>query len=363
MNTTATIVEQNDNKKSPVALDPAWRTMLAQYNHSSKWRSIWQLTNTILPFGFIVFLLYWTFGINFWLTIALSSLAAGFQVRIFIFFHDCGHGAFFKSRKLNNVVGVICGLICITPYEDWRHLHSMHHATSGNLDRRAAHQSRPVNLKTFIQEGYGLLLLTTGEYQELDRRSQFFYRVYRHPLFLLLFIPPVQFLFLQRFPAAGGGKRERRSVLFTNLFFLAETLIMSFTVGVGPFLIVTLLITSQATIVGVWLFYVQHQFEEAYWKPQAEWSYETAALAGSSFYKLPKVLQWFSGNIGFHHIHHLSPRIPNYYLARCQANYQPFQQVNAITLRSGLRSIKLNLWCEEQQKMISFKQLKEMSYK
>lgn len=310
-----------------------------------------------------MFLLYWTLSINFWLTLALSPLAAGFQVRIFIFFHDCGHGAFFKSRKLNKVVGIICGLICLTPYEDWRHLHAMHHATSGNLDRRAANQSRPVNLKHYIKEGYGLLLLTTSEYQELDRWSQFLYRVYRHPLFLLVFIPPVQFLFLQRFPAASGGKRERRSVLVTNVFFLAEALIMSFTVGVGPYLIITLLITTEATIVGVWLFYIQHQFEGAYWKPQTEWSYEKAALVGSSYYKLPLILQWFSGNIGFHHIHHLSPRIPNYYLAQCQANYQPFQKVSVITLRSGFRSLKLNLWNEEQQKMISFKQLKGIPFK
>ncbi len=358
MRTTEIIFEQSDIKDRPPTIDPTWRKVLAAYHQPSLWRSIWQLTNTILPFGFIVFLMYYTLSINFWLTLALSPLAAGLQARIFIFFHDCGHGAFFKSRQLNNLVGVICGLICLTPYEDWRHLHAMHHATSGNLDRRAANQSHPVNLKQYIQDGYGLLLLTTGEYQELGRWSQLLYRVYRHPLFLLVLIPPVQFLFFHRFPAAGGGKRERRSVLLTNIVFLVVSLIMSFSVGWGAYLIVTLLVTTQASMVGVWLFYIQHQFEEAYWKPQTEWNYETAALVGSSYYQLPKVLQWFSGNIGFHHIHHLSPRIPNYYLAQCQANYQPFQKVSVITLRKGFRSIKLSLWNDEQQKMVSFKQLK-----
>ncbi len=356
MKNQALILERNDSKSSPT-VNPSWRTATAEYQKPSLWRSLWQLTNTILPFGVILYLMYINLSSNLWLTLALVPLASGLQVRIFIFFHDCGHGAFFKSRMLNNMVGLICGLICLTPYEDWRHLHALHHATSGNLDRRAANQPQPVELKTYIEQGYGLLVLTISEYQQLNRVAQFLYRVYRHPLFLLVLMPPVQFLLFHRFPAAGGGKRERRSVIITNLVFLTVSLIMSFVVGFGAYVTVSLLIIIPTTIIGVWLFYIQHQFEQTYWKPRTEWSYEESALVGSSYYKLPTVLQWFSGNIGFHHIHHLSPRIPNYYLPKCQASYPPFEQANIITLRSGFKSLRLSLWDEDQQKMISFKGL------
>jgi omega-6 fatty acid desaturase (delta-12 desaturase) len=353
-----TIITNPDISKT--STDLSWRAAVSPYFHPNLWRSVWQLTDTIVPFVLTVYLMYTNLSSNLWLTIVLAPLAAGFQIRLFIFFHDCCHGAFFSSRKLNDLVGFICGAICFTPYEDWRHLHVLHHATSGNLDRRAEDQCQPVRLKKYIQDGYGLLILTIPEYLELSPLAQFLYRVYRHPLFLCVLIPPFQFLIFQRFPASIGGKRERRSVLFTNLTLLGISLLMGFTVGWGAYFVVTLLILTPAAIIGVWLFYIQHQFEYAYWKPQPDWKYELAAMAGSSYYKLPRLLQWFSGNIGFHHIHHLSPRIPNYYLSKCHASHVFFQEVNVITLRSGFRSLKLGLWDEAQQKMISFKGLKTL---
>ncbi len=353
---------RNADYKNTKQLTPdSWRAAVAPYQKPSLWRSCWQLANTFIPFLGVLYLMYFTLNINFWLTVALAPLAAGLQLRTFIIFHDCGHGSFFKSRQLNSLVGIITGIICFTPYQDWWHLHAMHHATSGNLDRRSANQSYPAEVMKNIEDGYGLLLFTIQEYQQLNRWQKLGYQLYRHPLFLFGLIPAIQFLIIQRFTVARQGKRERKSVHVTNLALLAISVLMIFLVGFGPFLIVTLLVTIPSSITGVWLFYIQHQFERVYWKPQAEWNYTEAALAGSSFYKLPGVLQWFTGSIGFHHIHHLSPRIPNYYLAKCHAESNlDLQQVSVITLRTGLKSLTLSLWDIEQQKMVGFKQLKNL---
>jgi omega-6 fatty acid desaturase (delta-12 desaturase) len=287
--------------------DPkTWRTLVAPFLHPSPWRSWWQLGSALIPYLGIMVAMYFTLSVNFWITAALGLLAAGLLVRLFIIFHDCGHGAFFKSRRLNDIVGFITGVISYTPYEHWRHLHAMHHATSGNLDKRAANQTYPVKVWKYIEDGYGLLTLTTDEYRQLNRWQKLGYKIYRHPLFLLVFIPPLQFLLFQRMPASTDGPRERRSVHLTNLAWLVITLVLGFTVGFGPYLVVTLLISIPSSIAGVWLFYIQHQYEEMYWKYQDEWNYYESAVLGSSFYKLPAVLQYFSGNIGFHHVHHLN---------------------------------------------------------
>jgi acyl-lipid omega-6 desaturase (Delta-12 desaturase) len=334
-----------------------WKELIAPYRQPSLARSLWQLANTLIPFLALYALMYYTLTFSFWLTLALAPLTAAFLVRLFIIFHDCCHGSFFKSRRLNDLVGVVCGILCITPYDEWRHSHALHHATSGNLDKRAANQTYPVRLRKYIQDGYGILTVTIPEYEQFSRKEKWGYRLYRNPFFLLLLVPPLQFMVFQRYLAVKRGKKERRSVLVTNLAWLAIILVMGFTVGFGPFFLITLLTISLAAIAGVWLFYVQHIYEDVYWKFQNEWDYETSALAGSSFYKLPRILQWFSGNIGFHHVHHLNPRIPNYYLEKCHNSHPAFQNVITLNLRQSVKSMTLTLWDIEQQKMVGFNKL------
>ncbi len=231
----------------------------------------------------------------------LAILAGGFLVRIFIIFHDCGHGSFFQSRRANDILGFVTGVLTFTPYYHWRWQHALHHASSGDLDRR----------------GMGdVWTLTLREYLEASRWKRFAYRVARNPL-VLFTLGPLFLLMVHRFCSPNAGRRERNSVHLTNLALLAVAIGLSLLFGVKAYLLLQLGVLLAAGIAGVWLFYVQHQFEGVYWERSQEWDYATAALQGSSFYKLPKVLQWFSGNIGFHHIHHLSPRIPNYHLEKC----------------------------------------------
>ncbi|MBE0409910.1 MAG: fatty acid desaturase, partial [Anaerolineales bacterium] len=266
-------------------------------------------------------------------------------VRIFIIFHDCGHGSFFKSNKANAIVGFITGVLTLTPYEHWRHDHAIHHASVSNLDRR----------------GVGdVMTLTVKEYLELPYFKKIGYRAMRHPLVLFLLGPPLLFIFGHRIARRGAGKRQRHSVYWTNIAIILILLIVTLTIGLRTYLLVQAPVFLIAFSVGVWLFYIQHQFKGTYWEKQENWDFETAALKGSSFYKLPKLLKWFSGNIGFHHIHHLSPRIPNYNLEKCQNENTIFKDIKPISLLSSLKSIKLHLWDEEQRMLVGFKHLKTL---
>jgi len=325
----------------------AWKAVVAKYQQPAVWRSALQLVNTLVPYVALWYLIYLALPVSYWLTAPLMLLAAGFLVRIFIIFHDCGHGSFFKSRRANDVVGCIAGVLCLTPYFHWRWEHALHHSTSGDLDRRGTGD---------------VWTLTVQEYLAASRWKRFAYRLARNPFVLFLIAPCFLFVIRERFPTAGAGKRERRSVYWTNLGILAVGGGLSLVFGLKAYLIIQLVVVAVAASAGVWLFYVQHQFEGVYWERGENWDYVTAALKGSSFYRLPRVLQWFSGNIGFHHIHHLSPRIPNYYLPKCHAAEPLFQTVKPVTLLSSLKSLTFRLWDERRRKLVGYRALKRVRH-
>jgi len=281
--------------------------------------------------------------VSYWLTGALALLAAGFQVRVFIIFHDCGHGSFFKSGRANHILGFITGVLSFTPYYHWRWEHALHHATAGDLDRRGAGD---------------MWTLTVQEYLEASKWKRFTYRLARNPVILFVLAPVFLFAIKQRFASSKAPRRERRSVLWTNLALLAMATGLSCLLGFKTYLLLQLGVFGAAGSAGVWLFYVQHQFEGVYWERRADWDYCTAALQGSSFYKLPKILQWFSGNIGFHHIHHLSPRIPNYKLEKCHQAEPLFQTVKPVTLFASFKALTFRLWDEQRRKLVGFSVLK-----
>jgi omega-6 fatty acid desaturase (delta-12 desaturase) len=280
-------------------------------------------------------------NVSYWLTLLLAIPTAGFMVRAFIIFHDCGHGSFFKSRKANTILGYITGIITLTPYHHWRHNHAVHHATAADLDRRGTGD---------------VWTATVDEYLSFPRWKKYFYRFYRNPAVMFLLNPVLLFWIGHRF--AGKAKsRERFSVYWTNLTLLGILILANFTIGLKAYFLVQIPIIWIGTAVGVWLFYVQHNFEGVYWERHENWDFVKAGLEGSSFYKLPKVLQWFTGNIGFHHIHHLSPRIPNYKLERCHKE-NPIFQVTPITLLTSLKSLTYRLWDEKGSRLVGYRQLK-----
>jgi omega-6 fatty acid desaturase (delta-12 desaturase) len=323
----------------PTTETPHWRELVRKYQSPDNWRSIWQIVNSIVPYLATLYLMYRSVSISYWLTLALAFPAAGLMTRIFIIFHDCGHGSFFKNPKYNHFVGTICGILTHTPYFQWTREHAIHHATSGDLGRRGAGD---VNT------------LTVREYQELSPFNRLRYRLYRNPIVLFLIGPHYIFLFWYRFTGKHSGKRERNNVWLTNVGMAALYGSIAWAVGVQALLLVMAPVVIIAGAVGVWLFYVQHQYEDTYWRRGKEWDYATAALQGSSYFKLPRILQWFSGNIGFHHIHHLAPKIPNYKLERCHNETPAFQQSPTLTLWASLKSASLKLWDEEQEKMVGF---------
>ena len=323
----------------------AWKQIVIRYQQPSKWRAVWQLVNTLVPFVALWYLMYVFVAVSYWLVVPLAILAGGLMVRLFIIHHDCGHGSFFKSRRANDIWGFITGVLTLTPYQHWRSEHAVHHSSSGNLDRR----------------GIGdIWTLTVREYLECSRWKRLAYRLMRNPVVLFVLGPIYMLLIKHRFPTAGAGPRERRSVHWTNLGILGvgAGLIMVF--GLKPYLVIQLTSVAVAGSAGIWLFYVQHQFEGVYWQRQGQWDYLTAALQGSSFYKLPKILQWFTGNIGFHHIHHLSPRIPNYNLERCHNAEPLFQTVPAVTLFGSLKSLAFRLWDEQRHRLVGFGHLRNI---
>jgi omega-6 fatty acid desaturase (delta-12 desaturase) len=278
----------------------------------------------------------------YWLTLVLAIVAGGFLVRVFILFHDCCHGSFFASRRANTILGYVTGILTFTAFEDWRYAHNRHHATAGNLDRR----------------GVGdIWTMTTEEYETATRRTRLAYRIYRNPF--ILFGPGAALLFLlfQRFSKRGAGKGALRSVWITNLALLLVLAVAVSTIGLRTYLLIQLPVILVGGGVGSWLFYVQHQFEDAYWVRHEHWDSMSVALQGSSYFKLPKILQWFTGNIGLHHIHHVQPSIPNYNLQQCYNEIPVLQAVNTITLKTSLRSLRLGLYDETNKKLVGFRSL------
>lgn len=320
----------------------SWKKVVAEHRKPSLGRSLWQIANTLGSYLALWGLMIWTVGISYWITLALAVVAAGLLARTFIIFHDCGHGSFLGSRRANDCLGFITGVLTFTPYRQWRHLHAVHHATSGDLDRRG-----PGDIWT----------LTVQEYLEASRGKRFAYRLARNPFVLFALAPFYVFLIQQRFPSRLVEKRDRRGVHWTNGALLAIVVLMSLTIGLETYLIIQFPVIMLAAAAGVWLFYIQHQFEGVYWERRPNWHFTDAALRGSSFYKLPRVLQWFTGNIGFHHVHHLSPAIPNYNLERCHRGAMVFQSVTHVTLWSSMRALSFRLWDERRKELVGFGRL------
>ncbi len=314
-----------------------------RYQKPSAALAIWQMVNTFVPYVGLWCLMFFTRTVSWWLTVPLAVLAGAILVRTFIIFHDCGHGSFFRSSKANHLLGAITGVLTFTPYFHWRWEHAIHHSSAGDLDRRGTGD---------------VWTLTVQEYLESSKWKRFAYRLARNPVVLFVIAPLFLFLIQQRVPSLKAPAREQRSVYWTNLALgaMAAGLIALF--GLKAYLIIQLTVLITAGAVGVWLFYVQHQFEGVYWERSEEWDYAEAALKGSSFYKLPKILQWFSGNIGFHHIHHLSPRIPNYNLEKCHQAEPMFQTVKPVTLFSSFKALTFRLWDEQRRKLVGFRGLR-----
>jgi len=318
-----------------------WRKLVARFQVSSARRALWQLINSVIPYVLLWIGMVYALAVSYWLMLPIAILASGFLVRIFIIFHDCGHESFFRTRRANHLTGAVTGLLTLTPYLHWRWHHALHHRTAGNLDTR----------------GVGdIWTLTVEEYLESSRWKRLGYRLARNPLILFIVVPFFIFILAQRLHSGIAPPRERRSVHLTNLAIALAALSVSALIGLKAFLLIQLTVSTIAGGAGIWLFYVQHQFEGAYWQRANKWTYTAAALEGSSFYKLPRILQWFSGNIGFHHVHHLSPRIPNYNLQRChEANsLSLFRRITPITLLASLKSLTFRLWDETRQMYVGF---------
>ena len=335
---------------------PNIRRRLAGYRRPQLRRSVTQLSCSLALF-LCGWLSMWVgLSYSYLFTLALAVPTAGFLARLFMIQHDCGHGSFFRSRRVNDVVGCLLGVLTFTPYHQWRRIHALHHATSGNLDRR----------------GHGdIWLLTSSEYRHLSPLSRLGYRIYRHPLFLFLAAPVLYFVFLQRLSDSSSlsrkkradcahltdfrsGTRERLGVHLTTCLMLGTLVAVAFVVGWRAVLAIHIPIAVLAASIGMWLFHVQHAYETTYWKGHEEWDYFEAAAVGSSYYRLPKILQWFTANIGFHHIHHLDSRIPNYRLPDCFDAFPELRQAQTLTLVGSLRCASLSLWDEDQGRLIRF---------
>ena len=320
----------------------AWTGILAKYRDPSTARSLFEITITVVPF-----LALWTLCAvavtnEYWLGLLLTVPAAAFLVRLFILQHDCGHGALFSKRSLNDWTGRIIGVFTITPYDYWRRTHAVHHATAGNLDQR----------------GIGDVdTLTVREYRALPLKGRALYRLYRHPAVMFGLGPAWLFICQYRLPVGlmRAGIQPWVSTIATNIAIALPVILLIWFMGLVPFLLVQLPITLMAATAGVWLFYVQHQFEETHWSSEGEWNFQHAALHGSSHYDLPAVLRWFSGNIGIHHVHHLSSKIPFYRLPQILRDHPELRDLGRITFMQSLGCVKLVLWDEEAKRLVSFR--------
>lgn len=330
-----------NTKDTPMPADRiAWKRIVARYKGPLGFRSVWQLLNTFVPYFALLAVMVWSLRVSYIITLLLAIPAAGFAVRLFIIAHDCGHRSFFKTKRANDFWGSITSFFVLTPYVYWRNEHARHHASSGDLDRR----------------GIGdIWTLTVSEYSSKPLGIRLLYRLYRHPFVLFALGPLFVFVVKQRYCSGGWtGRAERLSVLRTNLMLVSVLALAHYTLGLKALFLVQFPVVTLAATAGVWLFYVQHQFENGYWARAKEWDFFRMAIEGSSFYSLPRILQWFAGNIGYHHVHHLSPRIPNYRLAKCHRENSIFQSATTLTLRSSLQSVRFRLWDERHHKMVGF---------
>ncbi|PLT29654.1 fatty acid desaturase [Peribacillus deserti] len=322
------------------------KKQVAPFEKSTTKESVWQIINTVGPFIILWYLAYKSLSVSFWLSLVPAVIAAGFLTRIFIIFHDCTHHSFFKNRKANRAVGTAMGVLTLFPFDQWGHEHSVHHATSGNLDKRGTGD---------------IWTLTVDEYLAAPLKLRIAYRIYRNPIVMLGLGPIWVFLIKNRFNRKGARKKERMNTYLTNVLILLLAGLLSWAVGWQEFLLVQGSIFWISGAAGIWLFYVQHTFEDSYFEEDKEWEYVKAAVEGSSFYKLPKLLQFLTGNIGFHHVHHLSPRVPNYKLEEAHEKTEPLKNVPTITLATSLKSIRFRLWDEQRKNFVSFKEIKHLT--
>lgn len=324
-----------------------WRAIIARYTGPDVVRSIRQVVVTLtLLIGGLV-LGYWLMDKAWWATALLILPLAGLLIRTFVIMHDCAHGSFLPWPRANDVIGFITGVLTFTPFSQWRREHAIHHASSGDLDRR----------------GVGdVTTLTVAEYQALSRVDRFKYRLYRHP-FVLFGIGPLHMMILQRFrlPGLTSGRQQQWNIWLTNVALVGLAAIFGITVGWKAVLLLYVPAYYLAAAGGIWLFYVQHQFEEAYWERGREWDYATAAITGSSHLRMPALLNWFTGHIGLHHVHHLGPKIPNYRLKRAHEENPIFAEAPVLTLRTAWRTLRLTLWDEASGRMIGFRELRRLT--
>ena len=328
-------------KQTSPGQQPGWLRKLAAYRNTDQRTAIRQLFNSLIPYGTLWYLMIRSIdhGYPYPLTLLLALPAAAFLVRIFMLFHDCVHDSFFMSKRANTCIGYLLGVMVFTSFEDWRFSHLRHHTTYANLDAR----------------GFGdIWTLTLEEFENSPRRTQILYRLYRNPVVLFglgaLFI----FLLSNRLPMLTAKRREQMSVVLTNLLLVLVVLFAARFIGWQTYLLIQLPVLWIAGAAGVWLFYVQHQFSGGYWARQNQWEPLRAALEGSSFYRLPLLLRWFSANIGYHHIHHLNPKIPNYHLKKCYDGVPELQAKEPLTIGASLECVHCKLWDEMRQEMVPF---------
>jgi acyl-lipid omega-6 desaturase (Delta-12 desaturase) len=334
---------------SAVSLDDKqWGKILARYREPDPVRSVFELLVTAVPFVLIWVLMLVSLNYSYWLCLLLAVPAAGFLVRLFMIQHDCGHGSFFRQRRVNAMIGRAIGVVTLTPFGYWQRTHAIHHATSGNLDRRGTGD---------------VPVLTVSEYLGLPRWRRIAYRLLRNPLILLGLGPIYIFLLKHRLPIElmDGGKEVWISAMSTNLAIAGVVVGTSSLVGLQAFLLVQLPITLLASSIGIWLFYVQHQFEHTYWAPEDEWTFHAGAAHGSTHYDLPAPLRWFTANIGIHHIHHLASRIPSYRLSEVLRDHPELSKVGRLTLRDTLRCFRLALWDEDKQRLVAFREVRPLA--
>lgn len=343
-NADGEVVEPPADRSTRVADTAEWRTALAPYAQASWGRGVLGIVTSVLPYLALSVLMYLALGVSALLVLALAIPTAGFLMRTFIMFHDCTHSSLVPSRRGNRWIGAVLGVLVLAPFRRWRHDHAVHHASSGDLQRR----------------GVGdVPMLTVAEYEDRSPRGRLAYRLVRNPIVMFGLGPVFAMMIGPRIATRAQRPRLRHSVLGTDLALVVLVGALCWLIGWKDFLLVWGPASLLAGSVGIWAFYVQHQFEDACWLASEEWSFFDAALRGSSYLKLPQPLPFFTGHIGLHHVHHLNARIPNYSLQRAHDETPLFRDVPVLTLRDGLRAVRLKLWDEQQSRLVTFAQSRE----